>query len=347
MKKEQPTDSEPPQIEELKKTAETPRKDEAALPESADHLPDEPEKPELPAGKRGETDAEKTKTKKLVLIISIAASVVLLGIILAGILFLKKASDANSNTAADDSFHVSRETATPTSKVTTFDDDFLDAMQQSVTRTMEAEAEGADIFAISELLQDELDDLEAFRNKSFSDDNLRKYMENYLIGMETQIDSVQLYDETPSEFQIQWQTGLVERCEALSGLYEEYGFMKSSTEFNEHYIAALASAVVELTALWEIEDDIHDQTHDSDADFYYLDGRKFYFELTNHTSYTFDTVFKFTLYDPDDVVYFEESVVIEDIEPNDIYEVAVYVPSASRFRAGHWHWTNYYANIDD
>ncbi len=78
---------------------------------SAAQSPITPEAPNSPSGIQG--GGEKAKTKKTVLIISIAASVVLIGIILTGVLLMNQSdgSEINGNDV-DPSFHVSRETAT-------------------------------------------------------------------------------------------------------------------------------------------------------------------------------------------------------------------------------------------
>ncbi len=69
--------------------------------------------PEAPAAQNSlpssQDDGEKTKTKKTVLIISIAASVVLIGIILTGVLLLKQPDNDRMEASNDATFEVSRE----------------------------------------------------------------------------------------------------------------------------------------------------------------------------------------------------------------------------------------------
>ncbi len=346
--KEQPEEDAPPvhkkpiknTAKELKKTEEPPKA--AIQQETPESLPSKP----------GETDGEKAKTKKTVLIISIAAGVVLIGVILTGILLMNR-PDGNQTSTGGESFQVSRETAAPVKtqapKKTAndyADDDFLDALQQSVLNTMKVEARGDSSQALAESYQKELGDLEAFRNKSFSDDSIKRYMEKYLSGLETQINAAELEEEAPSEFQIQWQTGGVERLEALTGLNEGYGFMKSNAEFKEHYLDNLEYAAFHLEALQAIENDLAGQTHGGDFE-YFLDGRKFYFKLTNHTSYTYTTYFKLVLSDSDYIPYFEDTITIKDIKPNETFEVAFSIPSESKFRDGHWQWWSWYDNITE
>ncbi len=112
--KEQPEEDAPPVQKKPKKTATAANQKKAEAPEN-------------PPAKPGETDGEKAKTKKWVLIISIAASVVLIGIILIGTLLLKQPNRSETDDS-NFSFQVSRQDS--------------DTMDQSANSAEESANEG-------------------------------------------------------------------------------------------------------------------------------------------------------------------------------------------------------------
>jgi len=115
-----------------------PAKNKSTLEEETGPTKKTETEPEMPTIKPDKPDDEKAKTKKLVLIISIAASVVLLGIILAGSLLLKKAGEGGGNDA-DNSFHVSRETADAAAESTGTVEQSTDAEESAAEETAAAD----------------------------------------------------------------------------------------------------------------------------------------------------------------------------------------------------------------
>lgn len=105
------------------------------------------------------------------------------------------------------------------------DCDFLLAMEKSVVERME-EPDDADY---STLVDTELSYLEEFENKDFGNAKIESYYEDYIDGLNTQKDS--LKEEGIYDYQHGWQEGMIQRFEALDGLYNDFSFLKNNKKF--------------------------------------------------------------------------------------------------------------------
>ena len=94
------------------------------------------------------------------------------------------------------------------------------------------------------------------------------------------------------EYQIEWQRGMVLRCEALVDLYNKYDFLTDNAEFVGTYVASLEDKQYVLNGYYAIEEDIGKQTEAEDFSWWIdADDYSFYCTLTNNTEYTFGTFF--------------------------------------------------------
>ncbi len=201
----------------------------------------------------------------------------------------------------------------------TADSAFLAAMEESILNRMEMSDEESDF---ATLVNMELFYLESFDGQAFADPELEALAQKYLDGLYTQRDA--LLETYTYEYQIAWQRGLVSRYEVLEELYENYGFLGENAEFYGTYVAQTEYQRNLLTAYIEIDADLSQQFQD-DFPWILEEGGWLCGTVTNHTAHTFSTVFEFSFYDAQGVMFGGNEAYIENIAPGSTYEIAVYV----------------------
>lgn len=203
------------------------------------------------------------------------------------------------------------------------DYDFLNAIEESILWRMDQ----SDTTERSVLVSTELAMLEQFEELEFYDSELKAIATTYIEGLYTQQDafSYNYY----SEYQVEWQEGLVARYSALNRLYEEYGFLNDNAEFIGTYISQLEYESRLLDAYNALVEDISVQFDEAEADLYKYWEYDLYSltgTFTNNTEYTFTTIFEFKFYDEDGVLFGDGTDIVENIKPGQSYTVSVYVP---------------------
>lgn len=199
------------------------------------------------------------------------------------------------------------------------DCDFLLAMEKSVVERME-EPDDADY---STLVDTELSYLEEFENKDFGNAKIESYFEDYIDGLNTQKDS--LKEEGIYDYQHGWQEGMIQRFEALDGLYNDFSFLKNNKKFVANYIKDLDYEKKLLKAYEDINSDIGAQFKDGDLPWDYED---YYMEATvkNNTNYTYDISYFVTYTTDDNSIISKDSYSETEIAPGMSYTIHLATP---------------------
>ena len=226
---------------------------------------------------------------------------------------------------------------------TNADYDFLAALEKSVSERM-AKPDGTDR---SILVNTEFAYLSKFANASFYDGRIKELSELYLNGLHEQ--EAALKTKTQSDYQVQWQQGLVHRYEALKKLHEEYAFMADNMDFVGTYVMQYESQNELLVAYNTLEEDIFSQTSVEDFpvdfDFSYNSGT-LSFTVKNNTQYTYSTVYDFSFLTADGTIFYNNSAYIENIKPGNSYVVSVYADFTNcTTNDFSWEWNNYYTDV--
>lgn len=190
------------------------------------------------------------------------------------------------------------------------------------------------------IVNTELGYLEKYSEQTFYDLTLKALAEKYIEGLHTQKGA--LDEALMSDMQIEWQRGIVSRYEVLRDLYDNYGFLRDNQNFYGIYVANCERMQNLLTAYHELEADIAQQT-DTEDFHWYIDGSKVYCTLKNNTKYQYSTAFELTIADSDDVVIAHQTVYVDNINPDETYQVIAYVNDPQNV-AG-LDWNNYYTDV--
>ena len=213
---------------------------------------------------------------------------------------------------------------------------FLAALRESITRRMEINAKESSDYRT--LVNTELAYVEKYDNEEFFDGDLKILAQKYISGLHTQLKSLDA--DLQSDYQIEWQKGLVEREEVLCVLYEKYDFMKDNKDFEGTYVANLEEDQNLLVAYQAVDSDLGRQFDINEWSY-----KSNYLSCTykNNTRYSYSTVFDFTFYDKNDTIIDNRSVTIENVKPGDNFVVSVYV--AYPTKVDHWIWQYYYPDV--
>lgn len=215
---------------------------------------------------------------------------------------------------------------------------FMIALEESVLRRMEASAKENSDFR--SLVSTELAYLDRFRNADFYDSAIRIYAKKYLDGLDMQLSSLtyKLY----SEYQHDWNAGIVMRYEVLSNLYEKYGFMADNKDFIGEYVNQLEYHKKWLKEFESLERNGHKSVKEPIGTNSYVE---YYFK--NNTNITSTQTFDITFWKDKDgkQLLGTSSITVEDIGPYEEYTVRVYIPAAAQ-NINYWfNWSNWYNDI--
>ncbi len=228
------------------------------------------------------------------------------------------------------------------------DNDFLAALEQSVADRLNTTAQGSETVDLKIVVDTELAYLERFADAEFYDQRLCQLAAQYLEGLYEQQEA--LGETLRCDHDFSWLQGESDRLEALSCLYEEYGFMEEDVQFIANCVKQAEDAQTRLAAHKAIEDDIDEQTSfdafEPEYEYLYDDWGRFSFRLKNNTEYTYSTVFDFWFLTENNNLFWSDSVSIENIRPGESYTVAVEVNLKDCDTEGMaWEWENYYTSF--
>lgn len=218
------------------------------------------------------------------------------------------------------------------------DYDFLSALEKSVLDRIDSassdESESGDYNKyLSSLVDKELAYLLEFDVAQFYDKNLGDLADQYLEGLRVQADSFD--EEYLSEQNYEWQRGLVMRCDALTKLYEDYGFLAGNQEFIALYVLDGEEQAKILNAMDEIYEDI--QAQYSDEDFHFrTSGSEVYAVLQNNTQYRFSIEANVEIADKNYVVLERVYGYADNIVPGSTYRLSVYTSYPDDIRNVNW-----------
>ena len=228
------------------------------------------------------------------------------------------------------------------------DNNFLAALEQSVADRLNATAQGGETVDLKIVVDTELAYLEGFADATFYDQRLSQLAQQYLKGLYEQQEA--LGETLRCDHDFSWLQGEADRLEALSCLYEEYGFMEEDVRFIANCVKQAEDAQTRLAAHKAIEDDIDEQTS-SDAfepeyEYLYDDWGRFSFRLKNNTEYTYSSVFDVRFLTEENNLFYSDSVAIENIRPGESYTVSVDIDLKDCDTEGlNWEWENYYTSF--
>lgn len=228
---------------------------------------------------------------------------------------------------------------------------FLEAIEKSVTTRMEGSTkldQGDASVSRLELVNGELAALGAFENENFYNEDLKECLKSYLNGLKMQKEAEQNMDENPAECNIQWRSGLVERCKVLKELYESYDFLTDNTEFISTYVLALEDEENELAAYQEIHDAIQAQIA-KNSDYYSfrqdLFGGIYTLTFENTTTHRFSAEAEMSFYDANNTKYLTLYGHNEGVAPGEKFSIEIYLSSDQASRAGSSKFQIYYFDV--
>lgn len=212
---------------------------------------------------------------------------------------------------------------------------FLADIEASILNRME----NSNTDDFSKLVNTELAFVEKYGDKEFYDAELKTIADKYIEGLYAQKDA--LKKEMYWEYQIEWQKGLVLRCEALNDLYKNYDFLTDNADFIGTYIADLEDQQHLLNGYNAIEADLTEQMNAEDFTWQFSDsGYNIYCTLKNNTEYTFGLFVDVSFYDADEVLFETNTGYVEEVKPGESYVLEVYISDADR--VGRLEWSTYY-----
>lgn len=184
---------------------------------------------------------------------------------------------------------------------------FLLDIAASILNRRDQNAKNTDFLTLTNT---ELAYLEKYRSASFFNSELKRLSTDYLAGLDQQKAALDLAKDT-SDYQIEWQDGMMKRYRVLNDLYQNFGLLKDDMEFVATYVTNLQKEEDYLAALKAIDEDLHAQ-----LDEYWFDGVDSYHfsaKYTNNTPYTFDVTVYFVFY----------TVDTSKVSPDDDFETLV------------------------
>lgn len=190
------------------------------------------------------------------------------------------------------------------------------------------------------IVNTELGYLDKYSGQTFYDPTLKELAEKYIEGLHLQ--QTALDQALMSDMQIKWQEGIVNRYEVLRDLYNNYSFLNNNQNFYGVYVSECEKMQKQLSAYNELEADIASQT-DIDDFHWYIEGNKVYCTLKNNTKYQYSTAFNVTIANSEYVAIDHQTVYVDNIKPNETYQVSVYVSDARNIAGIDWN--NYYTDI--
>ena len=219
------------------------------------------------------------------------------------------------------------------------DNDFLKKMEESIlNRLATTRKEDADY---KTLVNTELAYVEKFKDETFYDKELKKLADKYIEGLNIQKEA--LKKEFIYEYQIEWQKGLVYRCEVLKALHDNYNFLTDNADFIGTYVSQYEDHKTLLDAYYAIEEDIAAQFSNVDHNMWTLGDDEFYCTLKNNTKYEYSTTFVVDFFDSNGIMFESSETYIENIKPGSSYVVSLYIEDSYRLET--FHWSNYYDDV--
>ncbi len=218
------------------------------------------------------------------------------------------------------------------------DNDFLKKIEESIlNRLSTTRKEDADY---KTLVNTELAYVEQFKDKTFYDKELKALADKYIEGLNIQKEA--LKKEYVYEYQIDWQKGLVYRCEVLKALHDKYNFLTDNADFIGTYVSQYEDQKTLLEAYYAIEKDIDSQIN-ADNFKWNFDGYEFSCTVKNNTEYEYSTTFGIKFYDSNGTMYESDETYIENIKPGSSYVVSFVLEDSNR--CDHYAWHNYYDDV--
>ncbi len=218
------------------------------------------------------------------------------------------------------------------------DYDFLADLEKSVLSRIDT-VKSTDY--LEEIVVDtELAYVGKYANAIFYDSTLKSLADKYIEGLNVQKDS--LKKEYFYQQQLEWLRGITIRYEALSELYNDYGFLSDNAEFIATYVSQVDNQKALYNAYCAIEEDISAQINSDDFS-WYIGDNEVSFTLKNNTEYEFTTTFELSFYDANNVMYESGSDTIENIKPGTSYSGSIYIYDENRLDGIGYQ--NYYSNV--
>lgn len=207
------------------------------------------------------------------------------------------------------------------------DYDFLEALEASILNRKETSNEEDRLT----LVNTELAYLEGFRTKEFYDQKLRTLAHDYLNGLTTQKQSLNLIGV---DSQIQWREGMLMRYEVLDTLYRKYDFLADNQSFIGSYISQVDNIRSEYNFLILINEDILTQTNKDDFT-WILDHDNYVLTctLTNNIPVFYDIIVEVAFHDENNVLFETHSTRVNNICPSTPYQLDIYISDPVRVDA--------------
>lgn len=212
---------------------------------------------------------------------------------------------------------------------------FLADMKSSVLGRLESSNNNEDHTTI---VNTELAYLDKYTDETFYDKKLQELAKQYIAGVHTQKDA--LDEDEQSKHQIEWQRGYVERCEALSALYKQYGFLADNPDFIGAYVTDLENEQHILAGYEAIENDLDKQMLTDDFEWYPENDLNIYCTLKNNTEYTFAIFVDVSYYDENGTLYYSDTGYSNEVKPGESYVLRAFVSDMDRL--DHLTWSTYF-----
>lgn len=184
-------------------------------------------------------------------------------------------------------------------------------------------------YEYNDLIQAELDYLEAYQYEYFADTELRSYVLQYIEGLYDQRDALDLdYDYIADE--VLWYTGMAIRMGAIEDLNESYGFLNDNPDLKAEMVGYedLAWSYAAITeVLYEYMVGVAPSVDDNG---------NYYMTLKNTTDYTFDLDYMVECYEGSTCV-FSSDVETVNVPAGSTVKVPLEFPEA-----GNWDWYIYW-----
>ena len=214
------------------------------------------------------------------------------------------------------------------------DYDFLEDMEHAITLRSLANLLWSDDYTLddlSELVEKELYYLEEYSEAEFYDSDLESIAERYLLGLYLQQDALDLNYEW--DIQITWQRGKVYRYQALSDLYEDYGFLADDDDFVDTYVSQLEYERTVLGMYKAIQNDLANQMEADDFGFYSDPdtGYTYFTAFVNNTVYTYSIVFYVRVLDSNytEIEGYYQSA--DSVKPGSSFQLAFNIEDTDKF----------------
>ena len=199
------------------------------------------------------------------------------------------------------------------------DYDFLEALESSILKRQDLVDKNTDY---KTLTKTELAFLEEFAEKEFYDKRLKNYAANYIKGLNTQKEALEL---EYIYYTIKWREGQIERFTALNSLYNNYDLLANDKEFVATYVGETERLKRELAAFEAIYKDVEAQIDALEKA--KVVSKKTQIPVQNNTTYEYDLSVTLVYYDKNRDLLDEGTAVVYDIVPNEKITAKVPCPT--------------------